>query len=444
MGRACIRLNVIVVGAGLGGLGAAIAISLAGHRVTVLEASLTAGEIGAGIQIHPNASKILTAWGMRETLLQYATLPKQVNMIGWKGNHISHMNFAEHAKRYNSPFWDFHRASLHKCLLDRAVELGSKVLMNSRVDHVEFGQLGGACTVLLHNGRRLSADLVVGADGINSVLRERLVGRPDKPTPTGDLAYRLLIKTKDMMGDPELRGFVTDPQVNYWMGPDAHAVNYVLKGGEEFNMVLLVPDDIPEGGATTVEGNVDEMRAIYKDWDPRIGKLLALCESVYKWKLCIREELPNWSHPSGTFTLLGDSAHATLPYLASGAGMSLEDAAVLGECLSRISSKSDIPLALSVYEKCRKKRTTRVVQRGNFQQYLYHLHDGPEQQERDAKMRMVPTPPGECLPWRDPGFAPWLLGYEVLKDVEACWPKEMEGGRGGIREKGDGEIRAKL
>jgi len=160
----------------------------------------------------------------------------------------------------------------------------------------------------------------------------------------------------------------------------------------------------------------------------RIGKLLALCESVYKWKLCIREELPNWSHHSGTFTLLGDAAHATLPYLASGAGMSLEDAAVLGECLSRISSKSDLPLALSVYETCRKKRTTRVVQRGNVQQRLYHLHDGPDQRERDARMRVVPTPTGECLAWRDPEFAPWLLGYEVLGDVEANWPKGVEKG----------------
>jgi len=97
-----------------------------------------------------------------------------------------------------------------------------------------------------------------------------------------------------------------------------------------------------------------------------IGKLLALCESVYNWKLCIHEELPNWPHPSGTFTLLGDAARATLPSLASGAGISLEDAAVLRECLSRISSKRDISPALSVYETCRKKRTTRVVQRGNI------------------------------------------------------------------------------
>jgi salicylate hydroxylase len=107
--------------------------------------------------------------------------------------------------------------------------------------------------------------------------------------------------------------------------------------------------------------------------------------------------------------------------------MSLEDAAVLGECLSRITSKSSLRIALDVYETCRKKRTTAVVCRSNVQQHLYHLHDGPEQAERDRMMVEVPTAKGECLAWRDPGFAPWLLGYEVFADVEANWPKEKGG-----------------
>jgi salicylate hydroxylase len=113
--------------------------------------------------------------------------------------------------------------------------------------------------------------------------------------------------------------------------------------------------------------------------------------------------------------------HATLPYLASGAGISIEDGAVLGECLSRIRNKSsaEIKHALAVYEKCRKSRTERVVERGNLQQYLSHLPDGAEQQERDRKMRMVPTPPGEAFVWRDPEVGPWLLGYDHVKDVRS-------------------------
>jgi salicylate hydroxylase len=188
-------------------------------------------------------------------------------------------------------------------------------------------------------------------------------------------------------------------------------------------MVLLVPDDMPEDGASTLAGNVEEMRALYKDWDPRIPKLLALCESVYKWRLCIRKGMDAWSDPRGAFVLLGDAVHATLPYLASGAGMSFEDGAVLGECLSRVGSKNPVEIrnAFKVYENCRKERTEMVVERGNLQQYLYHLHDGPEQEERDRKMRMVPTPEGEALAWRDPGLAPKLLGYCHLKSVDEKW-----------------------
>lgn len=224
------------------------------------------------------------------------------------------------------------------------------------------------------------------------------------------------------------------------------AVNYVLRGGKLFNMVLLVPDDMP-AGANTLAGNVEEMRALYKDWDPRIPKLLKLCESVYKWRLCIRPGLdPTWSHQSGAFTILGDAAHATLPYLASGAGMSLEDGHVLGLCLGRLQGKSDEEKrrALDVYERCRRQRTERVVERGNVQQHLYHVHDGPEQQERDRLLRGFGQFNGrgrveqkefdeqeladesDPLAWRWGGCGKWLLTYECEGDVERRWAEVRE------------------
>ncbi|KAH8586413.1 hypothetical protein B0O99DRAFT_528729 [Bisporella sp. PMI_857] len=418
------KMKIIVVGAGLGGLGAAIALLLAGHNVDVFEAASEIAEVGAGIQILPNSSRVLQSWGMREMLDKYSTKPKQVNMMGWKGNIISSMDFAASAAKYPGTFyWDFHRANLHNCLLKRAVELGARIKVNARVVDVKVSKDWEQAAVILQNGDSYVADLVVGADGINSRLREVMLGRADPPTLTGDLAYRLLLSTKDMLKDPELAPLVTDPQVNYWLGPDAHAaVNYVLKGGELFNMVLLVPDDMP-AGANTIEGNVEEMQALYKDWDPRIPKLLALCESVYKWRLCIRPGMRNWSHPSGAFTMLGDAVHATLPYLASGAGMSLEDAAVLGEVFSRRTTQSKSEL-LDIYQKIRAPRTEMVVERGNRQQYLYHLHDGPEQQERDRIMQAGED--GDALAWKDGKFADGLLGWCCENEVDKCWPKEKE------------------
>ncbi|OIW25157.1 FAD/NAD(P)-binding domain-containing protein [Coniochaeta ligniaria NRRL 30616] len=436
------KLETIVVGAGLGGLGAAIGILLAGHAVTVLESASAIGEVGAGIQVLPNSARVLRSWGLEDALRPWATAPRGANYFGWKGNHISSMDFDAYAKALNAPFWDFHRANLHKCLLDRAVELGATIKVNSRVENFVVSEDGLSATVLLANGTSMTADLVVGADGIDSRLREALLGHPDPPVRTGDLAYRLLLNTKDMMADPELRPFIEDPQTNYWIGPDAHCVNYVLKGGELFNMVLLVPDDMPDGGPSTLVGSVDEMRALFKDWDPRIGKMLGLCQSVLKWRLCIRPTLePTWSHPSGTVTLLGDAVHATLPYLASGAGMALEDAGVLGLCLAKLTDKSAAAKkqALRVYEDCRRERTERVVARGSYNQEMYHLHDGEQQRTRDKLFKEYdaiekewlsePTPRVEvCLetgedpfPWRRFGVGRWLLTYEMAPDVEEKW-----------------------
>lgn len=217
----------MIVGAGLGGLGAAISILLAGHSVEILEVAAEIGEIGAGIQCLPNSTRVLISWGLEERLSKHATTPRLCNMIGWKGNKISDMNFHEYEEDCGTPFWDFHRANLHMGLLERAIELGAVLRTKTRVIDVEYEPSGDGVSTMgiavCDDGQRYKADLIVGADGINSKCREILLGHEDPPLLTGDLAYRLLLNTEDMMKDPELRGFVEDPQVNYWIGPDAHA-----------------------------------------------------------------------------------------------------------------------------------------------------------------------------------------------------------------------------
>lgn len=417
----------------------------------MLEAASEIGEVGAGIQVLPNSARVLHSWGLLDSLEPYATKPSHCNFIGWRGNYLSTMDYMGYATASGAPFWDFYRMNLHKCLLRRAADLGAKLITNARVTSFSPGEDTSA--VGTADGRTFEADLVVGADGINSKMREIFLGREDPPIPTGDLAYRLLLNTDKMREDPELRRFVEEPQVNYWIGPDKHAVNYVLRSTaassdtclEEpnllFNMVLLVPDDLP-ADANTLEGNIDEMRAHFADWDPRIPKLLSLCDSVLKWRLMIRPGLePTWSHPSGTFTMLGDAVHATLPYLASGAGMALEDAGVLGLCLRRIKGKSaaEKQTALKVYETCRRERTEEVVRRGTYNQWIYHLHDGDEQQQRDERLRHFGELDRQWLgskdaklvesqetgddpfPWRYHGVGRWLLTYDMWKDVDARW-----------------------
>jgi 2-polyprenyl-6-methoxyphenol hydroxylase-like FAD-dependent oxidoreductase len=221
------QLSIIIVGAGLAGLGSAISCALAGHRVQVLEAAHEIKEVGAGIQVLPNSSRVLQHWGLEESLTPHMTFPRVCNFLGWKGNVISSMDFHESESNYPGTWYrDFHRADLQQCLIQRAVELDVKLTCNARVTNVSVSDDGTTATATAFDGKKWVGDLIIGADGVFGKLTEGLLGRTDPPVKTGDLAYRVMLSTEEMRKDPELVEFVTDPQVNYWLGPDAHAGMY--------------------------------------------------------------------------------------------------------------------------------------------------------------------------------------------------------------------------
>ncbi|KAL4954712.1 hypothetical protein BDW69DRAFT_205031 [Aspergillus filifer] len=435
------KLKVIIIGAGLGGLATAITTLLAGHTVIVIESAKAISEVGAGIQCLPNSTRILKSWDISNKLFDKASQTETCNILSWKGEMISSMEFRAAGEEHGASFNDFHRADLHSFLLERAGELGASIYTNSEVTDITFDDEDNTATVHIKNRDPQTADLIIGADGINSRCREILLGREDKPHRTGDMAYRILLEAADVRKHPELKCFLDEKAVYYWYGPGAHVVTYPLRNASKLNLVLLVPDNMPEEGPSTLQGYVDEMKLLFKEWDPRLNTLLTLCPSVLRWRLCIRTPLSSWVHPSASFALLGDAAHATLPYLASGAGITFEDAAVLGECLSRLKSRSkeEKKKVLAVYEKCRKLRTERVVERGTVQQDLNHLDDGEEQMERDRKMRAFEdierdwkSGKQEALPeglvegedplvWRRFGVGGWLFGYDAWEDVETKW-----------------------
>jgi salicylate hydroxylase len=213
-------------------------------------------------------------------------------------------------EKYSAPYLHIHRADYHRVLVSEARRLGVEIRLESHVVGVDFE--GPA--VLLKDGERLEADLVIGADGLKSVCREALLGRKDPPKLTGDLAYRIIVSASEMRKHPNLISLIETPAINYWMGPDSHAVGYLLKGGDLYNIVLACPDNLPEM-VNTQKADVEEMRSIFKDWDPRLREVLRLVRETSKWRLQNSEEMDQWCDERGRFALLGDACHATLPYL---------------------------------------------------------------------------------------------------------------------------------
>jgi salicylate hydroxylase len=320
------------------------------------------------------------------------------------------------------PYLHIHRADYHKILVEEAERLGVKIQLNSVVTMVDMAKP----SIHVKNRPEFKADIVLGGDGLKSICRETLLDRPDPPHLTGDLAYRIIVKAEDMKKHPLLKELAAKPAINYWMGPDAHAVCYLLKGGGLYNIVLACPDNLPEM-VNMAKADVQEMREFFSEWDPQLRALLDLVQETSKWRLQNSEEMKVWSHPNGHFALLGDACHATLPYLAQGAAMAIEDGAVLGELFGRITRTSQLTDLLIIYEAIRKSRTTRVVKGSTFQRDIFHMHDGPRQAERDRQL--LEHEPFEGYPnrWADPVFQKFLFSYDAKEEVESAWRKYLAG-----------------
>lgn len=278
-------LDIIVIGAGLSGLAAAISCSLSGHRVTIFESTEELSEVGAGLQVTPNSSRLLQQWGLPERLWETAAEPSFLAVHSYTGPVLAREDdFDKHMReRYGAPFIDVHRVDLQLCMYERALQLGIEFRLGQKVEGVDFE----VPCVTTKSGVAVEADLIIAADGIWSRCRDWFLGARDLPKPTGDLAYRVVL-TLDQIKDPELRSWVEKPAVHFWIGPGAHAVGYSLRGGEMYNIVLLVPDDLPEG-VSRQAGSVEETRELFKEWDPILTRFLNCVESVDKWKLMHRK-----------------------------------------------------------------------------------------------------------------------------------------------------------
>ena len=333
-------MQIVIVGAGIGGLTAALALLQRGFDVRVLEQAPVLGEIGAGVQISPNGVRVLASLGLMEAIDRVASQPLGKRVRLWNSGQTWNLFDlgSQSVERYGYPYLTMHRGDLHRVLVDAvkaarpdAIQLGVRV-EGVRID-------GSRATLLGGGGEVASADLVIGADGVHSPIRHSLFG-DDKPRFSGILAWRGVIEASS------LPAHLREPYGYNWVGPGRHVIHYPMRGNTLINLVGAVERQGWEVESWSQKGSTEEFLGDFEGWHEDVHTLIRAVQVPYKWAMMVREPMATWSR--GPVTLLGDACHPTLPFLAQGAVMAIEDGLVLARCLA--AHPGDLPGALQHYE----------------------------------------------------------------------------------------------
>jgi salicylate hydroxylase len=378
--------TIIVAGAGIGGLTAALALAAKGFRVVILEKTERLEEAGAGLQLSPNASRILIDLGLRPRLTPRAVTPEAISVMSARaGGEIVRIPLGEAAgQRAGAPYWVIHRADLQAAL---AAEVNDHPDIDLRLgcQFEDVTSHAKGLTVVQRRGdirREELAAALVGADGIWSAVRNHLFPQV-APQFSGLIAWR---GTLDATTLPREH---TAPRVQLWMGPDAHLVAYPISAARQINVVAIVPGDWNRPG-WSAPGDANELKNAFASqrWPATARMLINAVDGWRRWALFTLPDIGEWT--DGAVALLGDAAHAMLPFAAQGAGMAIEDAAVLAKCLSEAPTNNiaGIPTALKQYGRLRRGRVLRIQRTARQQGRIYHL-TGPLALARDLAIRAM-------------------------------------------------------
>ncbi|MGE0427809.1 MAG: 3-hydroxybenzoate 6-monooxygenase [Hydrogenophaga sp.] len=386
-------LPVLVAGGGIGGLAAALALVRQGFRVKVLEQSPAIGEIGAGMQLGPNAFHAFDALGVGEQARKRAVYTDFMVMHDALDEYqVGKIPTGEaFRQRFGNPYAVIHRADAHLSLLEGAQASGRVAFLTStRVERIEQDAQGVTAHDQQGNTHRGLA--LIGADGVKSVVRQQYVG--DEARVTGHVVYRAVVDKADFPEDLQWNA------ASIWVGPNCHLVHYPLRGGEQYNVVVTFHSRQKEAWGVT-EGSKEEVQSYFQGICPRARQLIDLPKSWKRWATADREPIGQWSY--ARVTLLGDAAHPTTQYMAQGACMAIEDAVTLGEALR--ANANNFEKAFDLYQRSRVARTARIVLSSREMGRIYHAQ-GVERLVRNDLWRGRPAE-------RFYDAMEWLYGWNV-------------------------------
>ncbi|HEY2244643.1 MAG TPA: FAD-dependent monooxygenase [Xanthobacteraceae bacterium] len=374
--------TVIIAGAGIGGLTAALALARSGFRALVLEQAERLEETGAGIQLSPNATRILIDLGLADRLQPHVVPPAAIRVLGGRsGREIVRIPLGgEATQRYGAPYWVIHRGDLQAALSDAAVQ-DLNIVLRLGMSMEDFATHPHGVTVSARGTTGLWTEhghALIAADGLWSAARTRIASKAP-PRFAGRTAWRALVPAAQLA--PEFR----DPIVYLWLGRDAHLVHYPVKGGKLINVVVVTADDWSGPGWSEPAGRIDLLaRLSSRRWAPQAHSVFRAPDAWLKWALYESEPLTSFAQ--GAAALLGDAAHAMLPFLAQGAAMAIEDGAVAAQCLARVPD--DPAAAWKSYSAIRRGRTRKVQRLAARNGKRYH-RAGAAAMLRNTAMRLL-------------------------------------------------------
>jgi salicylate hydroxylase len=375
-------MRVAIVGGGIGGLTAAIALAREGIEVEVFEQAPVIAQVGASLQLGPNALRLLDELDLLQQLRAIGVRPQAVDLVRWDDASLLHRTVlgAAMEDHFGAPQLDFFRPDLHRVLIEALPP--DTLRLGTRVVSVEEG--AGFVTVVLDNGRRLNADAAVAADGIRSSLRKQLAGADD-PVFSGTVVYRGVARREEV-------GELHPEHVNYyWLGPYRHGVSYWISGGELLAVNCAVQRADWSRESWTLEAPAEEAIRYFDGWHAPLLERMRRCGILLRGAVFVRRPLAHWTF--GRVTLLGDAAHAMEPFQAQGAAQAVEDAFVLAKCIAW--AHGDMPGALGRYESIRMARAEELQESSHAAANVFYLPDGDEQRARDASYATL----SETQPW---------------------------------------------